>query len=100
VKELRLKQDNLLQRKTDIDALMSEKKIEPMSIDMIRREVDDMHTLLSEGTLTERRAFIRDLVKEVKVTGDEVSISYFPPFPEEQVMAGMGVLSTVRNGGR
>jgi site-specific DNA recombinase len=100
VKDLRARQDNLLQRKVEIDALMSEKKFEPVSIETIRKEIEDMHTLLSEGTPTEHRAFIRDLVKEVTVTGDEVLISCFPYFHEEHLMAGTGVISTLRNGGR
>jgi site-specific DNA recombinase len=101
VKEIRSRQDALLQRKAEIQALMAEKRIPPASIATVRADVEDMHALLSEGTLAERRAFVRDLVKEVRVTGDEVLVTYSPPFPEERLSAaGAGVLPTERYGGR
>jgi site-specific DNA recombinase len=100
VKELRFRQDNLIQRKVEIEDLMAEKRIEPATMATVRADVEEMHTLLSEGTLAERRAFVRDLIKEVKVTGDEVLLTYSPPFPEERLILEAGVLPIVRYGGR
>lgn len=63
--------------------------------------VDDRRGLLNQSSLPERRAFIRSFVKEVRVTGGEVSLTYTMPLPptgisEEKV----GVLATVHYGGR
>ena len=57
--------------------------------------------MLQKSSLTERKAFIKSFVKEVKVAGDEVCLSYCPP-----LLAGMmedetfSVPSIVHDGGR
>jgi site-specific DNA recombinase len=101
VRELRSRQEGLHRRRVEIEALMADERIQPASMDTVRADVEDMQALLSEGTLAERRAFVRDLVKEVRVTGEEVLVTYSPPFPEERLSTiGAGVLPTVRYGGR
>ena len=67
--------------------------------DTINAYVADLHNLLSESELSQKKAFIRSFVKELIVTGNEVRLIYTMPAleinePEESV------LSTVRNGGR
>ena len=41
-----------------------------------------------ESTLAERKSFIRSFVKEVKVTGDEVLLTYTMPLPTEEISEG------------
>ena len=63
--------------------------------------VDELHDLLKEGTLAERRTFIRNFVKEIIVTGDEAVLSYsMPTLPGKVVIGKEGVLPTVQYGGR
>jgi site-specific DNA recombinase len=63
--------------------------------------VDDLHELLKEGSLVERRAFIRSFVREVKVTGNEVVLNYtMPTLPDNVTIEKEGVLPTVQCGGR
>lgn len=63
--------------------------------------VDELHDLLKEGTLAERRTFIRSFVKEIIVTGSEAVLSYSMPILPEKVTIGKeGVLHTVQYGGR
>ena len=60
----------------------------------------DLHDLLKEGSLTERRAFIRSFVREVKVTGNEVVLSYsMPLLSERATIEKTGVLPTAQYGG-
>jgi hypothetical protein len=60
-----------------------------------------LHELLKEGSLAERRAFIRSFVREVKVTGDEAVLSYsMPLLPEKVAIEEGGVLPTVQYSGR
>ena len=62
--------------------------------------VDDLHDLLREGSLAERRTFIRSFVKEVRVTGNEAVLSYcMPILPDNITIEKEGVLPTVRYGG-
>ena len=63
--------------------------------------INDMHEVLKEGTLTERRAFIRSFVKEIKVTGNEAVLTYSPPIPPDRLtFSGAMVPRTVRYSGR
>jgi hypothetical protein len=49
----------------------------------------------------EKKSFIRSFVKEVRVTGDEVQLTYTMPLPPDGVITEKaGVLDTVRHGGR
>lgn len=50
-----------------------------------RETFNRAHNLLRESSLTERRAFIRSFVKEVKVTGDEALLTYTLPLPPEGI---------------
>ena len=69
-------------------------------LEMVTRCVDDLRSLLEENTLAERKPFIRSFVKEVKVTGDEVLLTYTMPLPPEGIsQERVGVLHSVRYGG-
>ena len=56
--------------------------------------------LESESPLTERESFVRNFVKEVKVTGDEVLITYtMPMLPKGMLEEKLSVLSIEHDGG-
>lgn len=63
--------------------------------------VEDLRNLLEDSPITERKSFIKSFVREVRVTGSEVSLSYIPP-----LFAGMTSRETflvppiVHDGGR
>ena len=46
--------------------------------------------MLEESTITERKSFIKSFVREVRVKGSEVSLSYIPP-----LLSGMMSRETV-----
>ena len=57
--------------------------------------------MLEENSLMERKAFIKSFVKEVKVTGDDVLLTYtLPMLPERITEEKLPVLSIVHHGGR
>ena len=65
------------------------------------RYVEDIRTLLSHSPLSERKAFIMSFVREVRVTGREVLLTYTMPLSADEVTEEtVGVLPTVRYGGR
>lgn len=60
---------------------------------------DDLRSLLMNSSLAERKAFIRSFVEEVRVTGDEVVLSYKIPLPPDPLVADKaGVLTIVQLG--
>jgi len=79
----------------------SDNSVELADLETISGYVDDLHELLKEGSLAERRAFIRSFVKEIRVTGNEAVLSYsIPLLPEKVAIGKEGVLPTVHYSGR
>ncbi|MHB8105248.1 MAG: hypothetical protein ACYDG5_06895 [Dehalococcoidales bacterium] len=63
--------------------------------------VSDLHNLLNESSLAERKSFVRSFIKEVKVTGDNVLLTYtIPMLPGGIIEENLPVLSIVHYGGR
>lgn len=101
IRERRGQQDRLLSRLAEVNHQLSERRIELTSPGVVSPYVEDMHALLAHSPLSERKAFIRSFVKEVKVTGQEVLLTYTMPLsPDGASEEGVGVLPTVRYGGR
>ena len=101
IRQLRTRQEQLQDRKIEIENMLSDRRVELADLKVVRHYVNDLRNLLSESPLTERRAFIRSFVKEVKVTGDEALLTYTMPLPPEGITKEKtGVLPTVQYGGR
>ena len=101
IHELRSRQEQLQARRIEIESQISDRKVELADLESISGYVDDLHDLLKEGSLAERKAFIRSFVREVKVTGNEVVLSYtMPTLPDSVTIEKDGVLPTVQYGGR
>ena len=91
----------MLARKSELEALMSQRKIELASPEVVRKYVEDLRQFIDSSDLAERRAFIKSFIKEIKVMGDEGRIKYAFPIPPDNLdEERLGVLSTVRYGGR
>ena len=66
----------------------------------VARYVADLHDLLNESSLVERKSFVRSFVKEVKVTGNEALLTYtIPMLPRGIIEEKLPVLSIVHDGG-
>jgi site-specific DNA recombinase len=101
IRELQSRQEQLQARRIEIETQISDRRVELVDLETISHYVEDLHDLLKEGSLTERRAFIRSFVREVKVTGDEAVLTYsIPLLPEKVAIEKEGVLPTVQYGGR
>ena len=101
MKELRGQQESLQRRRAEIELMLAERRVELADPESVKSYVADMHSLLNRSALAERKAFVRSFISEVKVTGNEVLLTYTPPLPAECLPAEeAGVLSTVRYGGQ
>jgi site-specific DNA recombinase len=99
IQNLRHRQDQLEAAKQDIEDALLNRKAELADLNALVEYVEDLKTVLMDSPLTERRAFIRSFVKEVKVTGDEAILSYTIPLPPGGVTEEKaGVLSIVQHG--
>jgi len=81
--------------------VLSDRKVELADAEAVKSCIRDLRTMLEESTITERKLFIKSIVREVSITGSEVTLIYRPP-----LLAGMmsqetlSVPSIVHDGGR
>jgi len=100
IQQLRQRQEQLQSKRWELEALLSDRRVELADLETVTQCVDDLRSLLEENTLAERKSFIRSFVKEVKVTGDEVLLTYTMPLPPEGISQDrVRVLHSVRHGG-
>ena len=80
---------------------LSDRRVELADAETVARCISDLRNLLNESSLAERKSFVRSFVKEVKVTGDEVLLTYtIPMLPKGTTEEKLPVLSIVHYGGR
>jgi site-specific DNA recombinase len=61
----------------------------------------DFRDLLQEGSLVERKAFVRSIVNEVRVTGEQILVNYKIPMSTHKLKEEKNpVLDIVHYGGR
>ena len=101
IHELRDQQENLQARRAQNYNFLSDRRVELASPEIVSLYINDLRNLLNNSSLSERKAFIRSFVKEVKVTGDDVLLTYTMPLTPGGISEeNVGVLSTVQYGGR
>jgi site-specific DNA recombinase len=80
IRELRKHQELLQARRIEIEMQMSDRKVELVDLNVMTNYIKNMQGVLREGTLAERRAFIRSFVQEIKVKGNEALMTYPPRY--------------------
>jgi site-specific DNA recombinase len=101
IRDLQQRQEQLQAKRIEIENQMSDRKVEIADLKTVSSYIDDLHNLLKEGLLAERRTFIKSFVKEIRVTGNEAVLTYtMPILPERLNIGSEEVLPTVQYGGR
>ena len=97
IQALRHQEDQLEASWLDSEEALTQRRIKLADAEVVRSYVDNLRDVLSKSPLTEQKAFIRSFVKEIKVTGKEVLLTYTVPLSPDRISDGMaGVLDTVR----
>ena len=100
IRDLKERQDKLQGRKSELHMLMTGEKAEVASQQDVAKCAADFQELLEEGSLAEKKAFIRSFVDEVRVTGEHVLVNYrLPTSLPKPSMEKSPVLDIVRYGG-
>lgn len=84
IQHLRERQEQLNATRLELESSLSDRKIELADIETVKGCVEELRNLLESTLITERKSFIKSFVKEVRVTGSEVSLDYTP-----QLLEGM-----------
>ena len=100
IKELRDRQESLTLTKMELEDQFADRKVKLSDFKFIEECADDLSALLSSnGSLAERRSFIRSFVKDVRVKEETVEITYTIPMPPSDIAHGeTAVLSLVQHG--
>ncbi|MGD0780277.1 MAG: recombinase family protein [Dehalococcoidales bacterium] len=101
IRDLRQRQEQLQAKRIEIESQMSDRKVELTDLETVSCYIDELHDILKEGTLAERRTFIKSFIKDIRVTGNEAVLTYtMPMIPEKVTIEKEGVLPIVQYGGR
>ncbi|AQU05286.1 serine recombinase [Dehalococcoides mccartyi] len=99
IRDLRLRNEKLQERKIQITTQLSDRKVELASPEIVKSYVKDMRKILEESELTGKRAFLRGFIKKIDVINHQGVIHYLLPINgvlEERI----GVLPIVQYGGQ
>ena len=100
IRELRDREKTLVRDLQAIRATASENGAKLVQADEVLRYLMDLKGLLSAGTLSQRKTFLRSFVKLVRKKGITIEIEYTLPLPLEKSSLGVeGVPPTVSFGG-
>jgi site-specific DNA recombinase len=100
IQQLRQRREQLQAARSQLEQDLSARRVELADEETVAHCVSDLRNLLSESSLAERKSFVRSFVKEVKVTGDNVLLTYtIPMLPKGLTEEMLPVLSIVHDGG-
>ena len=100
IQQLRQRREQLQAARWELEQQLSDRRVELADAETVARCVSDLRDLINESSLAERKTFVRSFVKEVKVTGDEVLLTYtIPMLPRGVTEEKLPVLSIVHYGG-
>ena len=101
IHSLRIRLDQMTASRNEAATLLSEHRIEMTDPANLTSYVEDLQSLIQEGTVAEQKGFIRNFVKEIIVDGKEGTLSYTMPMrPHQFSQAQAGVLDSIRLGCR
>ena len=101
IQNLRHRQDQLRATHAKVKENLRGRKREIPDIETLTSYVDDLRSLLNEGSLAEQKAFIKSFVQEIRVGSEDAVLRYTMPLPTSgDTEERTGVLSIVNDGGR
>ena len=66
----------------ELEVLLSDRTVELADLETLTRYVTDVHNLLNDSTLGDKKSFIKNFISKVRVTGTEVLLAYNFPVSE------------------
>ena len=96
---LRHREEQLEAAREDAETQLEQRRVELPNTEEIARYVADFRDFLQEGTIPERKALIRNFVEGIEVFGDEATLTYTVPMPNDGVTSeSASVLDFVKSG--
>ena len=99
IMSLRHREEQLEAAREDAETQLEQRRVELPNTEEIARYVADFRDFLQEGTIPERKALIRNFVEGIEVVGDEATLTYTVPMPNDGVTSeSASVLDFVKSG--
>ena len=96
---LRHREEQLEAARDDAERQLEQRRVELPNTEEIKEYVADFRNFLKEGTIPERKALIRNFVEGIEVLGDEATLTYTVPMPNDGVTSeSASVLDFVQSG--
>ena len=83
---LRHREEQLEAAREEAETQLEQRRVELPTTDEIKGYVADFREFLREGTFPERKALIRNFVEGIEVVGDEATLTYTIPMPNDGVI--------------
>ena len=97
---LRHREEQLEAAREDAAGQLEQRRVELPTTEEIKEYVADFREFLQEETFPERKALIRNFVEGIEVVGDEATLTYTIPMPNDGVTSeSASVLDFVKSGG-
>ena len=100
IREHRERERKLQDAAREAQSILSERRVRLDDVKTITAFAQDMSRYLNESDLTERRAFIESLVKEIVVSPGKVAIRYSIPISQSTPKTALLLGSGIGRGGR
>ena len=98
---LRHREEQLEAAKENTETQLEQRRVELPTTEEIKGYVADLREFLKEGTIPDRKALIRNFVEGIKVVGDEATLTYTVPMPNDGAMSeSASVLDFIKSGGQ
>ncbi len=81
IKELRQEREALLRRKVELEKKSRSCKVRPIPTQLMDDFIRGMRARLQEKKIGYKKEFLRELLKEVRVRGRTITLSYKLPLP-------------------
>ena len=99
IMSLRHREEQLEAAREDAETQLEQRRVELPNTEEIARYVADFRDFLQEGTISERKALICNFVEGIEVVGDEATLTYTVPMPNDGVTSeSASVLDFVKSG--
>ena len=82
---LRHREEQLEAARYDAASQLEQRRVDLPTTKEIKEYVSDFREFLKEGTIPERKALIRNFVEGIEVVGDEATLTYTIPMPNDGV---------------
>ena len=83
IKELRTRKEELSKERILVEAEQIVEGVRKVDISIVKSYAKELHKLLEDAEISERKAFLKSFIKEIIVDGGKATIRYKIPLPDK-----------------